>query len=108
MHDADLFLIGSRYEGFPNVLLEAGALGIPVAGFNSPGGISEIVREGINGFLAENNNIRSLADIINKALNYNFNRQLIIINTYEKFSAKKIVNQLENYLLKIHQNNFAD
>ena len=108
MHDADLFLIGSRYEGFPNVLLEAGVLGIPVVGFNSPGGISEIIEEGVNGFLAENNNIRSLSDIINKALNYNFNRQLIIINTYEKFSAKKIVNQLENYLLKIHQNNFAD
>ena len=108
MHDADLFLIGSRYEGFPNVLLEAGVLGIPVVGFNAPGGISEIIEEGVNGFLAENNNIRSLADIIYKAANYDFNRQFIIDQTKEKFSAGKITHQLENYLLKIHQNNFAD
>ena len=108
MYDADLFLIGSRYEGFPNVLLEAGALGIPVAGFNSPGGISEIIKEGINGFLADNNNIRSLADTIYKAVNYDFNRQFIVDQTKEKFSAKKITLQLENYLCNIYQSNFAD
>ena len=107
MHDADLFLIGSRYEGFPNVLLEAGVLGIPVAGFNAPGGISEIIEEGVNGFLAENNNIRSLADIIYKAANYDFNRQFIIDQTKEKFSAGKITHQLENYLLDIYQSNFV-
>ncbi len=108
MHDADLFLIGSHYEGFPNVLLEAGVLGIPVVGFNSPGGISEIIEEGVNGFLAENNNIRSLSDIIYKAANYDFNREFIINQTKEKFSTGKITHQLENYLLTIYRNNFAD
>ena len=105
MQDADLFLIGSHYEGFPNALLEAGMLGIPVAGFNSPGGIAEIIDEGVNGFLADNNNIPSLAEIIGKALSHTFNREQIRTLTREKFSATKITRQFEDYLLKTHQNN---
>ncbi len=41
----DLFLISSDYEGFPNAVLEACCLGIPVVGYNAPGGLREIIRE---------------------------------------------------------------
>ena len=58
---ADLFCIPSRYEGFPRVLLEAYAFGLPAVGFASCPGTNEIIMHGENGLLAEEMTARSLA-----------------------------------------------
>jgi glycosyltransferase involved in cell wall biosynthesis len=65
---ADLFVLSSRHEGFPNVVLEALALGTPVAAFRCPGGLDEIISPGENGWLAEPGDPASLAACLAQAL----------------------------------------
>jgi glycosyltransferase involved in cell wall biosynthesis len=104
LEDADLFLMGSYYEGFPNVLLEAGAHGIPVVAFNAPGGIAEIIRENENGLLVEDNNLIAFATTIKKALDNNFDRGQIIATTKKRFSVSSMMTAVENIFLKLAQN----
>ena len=49
----DLFMLASNYEGLPMVIIEAMSLGKPIVA-SDVGGISEIVRNGINGYVVDN------------------------------------------------------
>ncbi len=52
VHDAKCFVMTSHWEGLPMCILEALALGVPVV--STPvGGIKEIIRNGYNGYLSE-------------------------------------------------------
>ena len=56
---ADLFCLQSKSEGLPNVIVESFFCGTPVVA-TAVGGIPEIVKEGINGFLVIPNSIEDL------------------------------------------------
>lgn len=53
LNSCGMFVMSSLYEGFSNSLLEAVALKKKIVASNSPGGNSEIIRNGINGYLFE-------------------------------------------------------
>lgn len=102
MEDAALFLMGSHYEGFPNVLLEAGAYGIPVIAFDAPGGINEIITDGENGMLVKNNGPEAFAAAIEKAGSINFNRLAIKEQTLRRFPVQIAVDKTENLFASIY------
>lgn len=89
----NLFLLGSHYEGFPNAVLEAGALGIPTIAYDAPGGISEIIHNEQNGFLVTPRNPELFAQTIQNALNFPFNREAISKTTLLKFSPATILTE---------------
>lgn len=49
--DASIYLMTSRFEGLPMVLLEASECGLPMIAYNCKTGPSEIIQDGENGFL---------------------------------------------------------
>ncbi len=104
MENADLFLMGSYYEGFPNVLLEAGAHGIPVIAFDVPGGIAEIITENGNGMLVEDNDIIAFAAAVNRALPGNFNHDEIKEQTRSRYSVNNMMTPLEKLFLQAGEN----
>lgn len=64
---ADCFVLSSRWEGLPNVMIESLYLGTPVAAFKCIPIIERIISDGVDGCLAEKDNISSLANAMLKA-----------------------------------------
>lgn len=65
---ADLFLQPSRIEGLPNTVIEAMACGTPVVASDCPGGTRELVRNGENGMLFDNEDIAGLTTALDDIL----------------------------------------
>lgn len=69
MKRAAVFVLSSRWEGLPTVLVEALALGVPVVSTNCPSGTVEILDNGRLGILTEVGNAGCLAQAIESSLN---------------------------------------
>jgi glycosyltransferase involved in cell wall biosynthesis len=68
LRNADLFVLSSRWEGLPLVLLEAMDEGVPVVS-TKVGGIAELVEHNTTGLLVPPGNATALAEAILQTLN---------------------------------------
>ncbi len=67
MQAADGFVLSSRYEGLPMVLLEAGACGVPAVATDVPG-TREVLISGVNGLLARAGDAVNLGDAMSRLM----------------------------------------
>lgn len=65
---ADVVVLASRREGFPNVLVEAAACGTPAVATDCGGVCAEIIRNGDNGYIVQGEDPDGLADAMLRAV----------------------------------------
>ena len=104
---SSVFVLSSKKEGFPNALLEAMAHGCAVVSFDCPNGPNEIIQDGVNGILVENQNIKEFSEAMQKLMDDDALREKLskeskkIIN---KYGIKKIANEWEELIGKVITN----
>jgi GalNAc-alpha-(1->4)-GalNAc-alpha-(1->3)-diNAcBac-PP-undecaprenol alpha-1,4-N-acetyl-D-galactosaminyltransferase len=100
LRGADVFVLASRYEGFPNALLEAMAAGLPVVATASRGS-SRIVRDDVDGILVPIDDVPALAAAI-AALMDDEPRRLRLgrraMEVTERFNVEQIMSAWESVI----------
>ena len=99
MNSFDLFVLPSRYEGIPYVILEAMKASVPII-TTDVGGINEVIKNMINGILINNGNAKELAEKIlllydSKPLRMKLSENAEI-DFREKYTVEKTIESIES------------
>ena len=98
---ASIYCMSSRWEGLPMVLIEAQSCGLPIVSFNCPEGPSEIIQDGINGFLCKPENSTDLAAKLKILMENDELRETFGKNSFEsseRFSSREVAEKWKRLL----------
>lgn len=99
--DSAIAVLPSRYEGFPNVLLEAMSQGLATIAFDCDSGPAEIIRHDVDGILVADGDISALASAMHSmAIHPDEQNRLssAATNVNERFSPASIFTRWEAVL----------
>ena len=102
---AKLFILTSEYEGMPNAMMEAMAVGVPIIATDCPcGGPKELIRNKDQGVLVECNKIDELSKAIIKTVNDKKLLEKMSVNAKKRaleFKSEIILKEWEKYINSI-------
>lgn len=102
---ASIYVLGSRMEGLPMVLIEAKAHGLPVVSFDCPTGPKEIVRHGIDGFLIKNDSWefgQAASDLIRNRQLWQSMSDAALEDVGQRFGRAAVLNSWCNLIEELH------
>lgn len=102
---ASIYVMGSRREGLPMVLIEAKSHGLPIVAFDCPTGPKEIVRDGTDGFLIGNDSEAFAQAAGNLMSNPALREQMslaALADCRERFSKPAVIGQWLELIASLH------
>ncbi|TSE18225.1 GalNAc-alpha-(1-_4)-GalNAc-alpha-(1-_3)-diNAcBac-PP-undecaprenol alpha-1,4-N-acetyl-D-galactosaminyltransferase [Tepidimonas alkaliphilus] len=103
---ADLYVMSSRFEGFPNTLAEAMAHGLPAVSFDCDTGPRDIIRHEVDGLLVPPGDVDALARALARLMADDALRQRYAaraVEVRERFSMGRIAGMWERLFMDLTQ-----